>query len=67
MKNKRPKLNIVDLKGAVNNLLGCKPGFFITMSKDQWDSFLEEGYFNQGATLIELDENKIPITAYRLV
>lgn len=65
IKLRRPKLNKISTKEAFQNLMGTKPGFYITMSPGQWDNFLEEGYFRQGATLIELDENEKPIAAYR--
>lgn len=62
----RPNLNQIDLKIAFQSM--TKPsGIFITMSEGQWDNFLEEGYFHQGATLIEVDENGKPVAAYKLV
>lgn len=60
---KRPKLNPTSLSEAYETF--SKPGFVITMSVGQWDKFLEEAYFNQDATLIELDSSEIPIAAYR--
>lgn len=63
---KRPKLNQIPLKIAMQWITtNAKPGFVITMSIDQWDKFLEEGYNHQGATLIELDKQEKPIAAYR--
>ncbi len=58
----RPKLNQISLKGIFS-----KPGFVITMSIGQWDKFLEEGYFNQNAILLELDSSENPIAAYQKV
>ncbi len=60
---KRPKLNPISLSEAYKTL--GKPSFVITMSIGQWDKFLEEAYFNQDATLIELDSSEKPIAAYR--
>lgn len=66
MNKKQPQLNRIELKKAFENM--TKPGqFIITMSKGQWDGFLDEGYFRQDAILIELDENEIPTVAYKLV
>lgn len=60
----RPILNKINLKNV--NL--SSPGeFFITMSVGQWDLFLQEGYEVYGATLLELDDNEIPINAYKKV
>jgi len=36
----------------------------VTMSIGQWDGFLQTAYDN-GATLLELDENEMPVRAYR--
>lgn len=62
---KRPKLNQIPLKIAMQWITDAKPGFVITMSIGQWDKFLEEGYNHQGATLIELDKQEKPIAAYK--
>jgi hypothetical protein len=59
----RPKLNQIDLKKALTHI--TRPGFYVTMSIGQWDKFLEEAYFHQKATLIELDANEYPVAAYR--
>ena len=64
---KCPKLNPIILTTAIENMLGSKPGFYITMYVGQWDNFLDEGYYRQDATLIELDNNGIPIAAYKYV
>ena len=58
----RPELNEVPL--ASTFLGNGKPSLNITMSTGQWDAFLQTAY-DHGANLIELDENKIPIKAYR--
>lgn len=59
----RPKLNEVSLEEGFKSL--GRPGFVITMSIGQWDNLLEEGYYRQGAILIELDENEIPVAIYK--
>lgn len=64
---KRPHLDSVDLGMAVRDMLGGRPGVYITMSVGQWDLFLKEGYDHQDTTLIELDENEEPIAAYRKI
>lgn len=64
IKLKRPVLNPVGLKKIIENL-GHESGFTITMSVGQWDNFLEEGYYRQGATLIEMNQHGQPIAAYR--
>ncbi|HLD90717.1 MAG TPA: hypothetical protein VI911_06870 [Patescibacteria group bacterium] len=51
---------------SIENMLGGIPGFYITMSIGQWDNFLDEGYYRQDATLIELNDNEYPVAAYRL-
>jgi hypothetical protein len=62
---KRPRLNKVDIKQVFQNILEPN-NIMITMRIGQWDNFLEEGYFRQGAILIELDEFEQPIAAYKL-
>lgn len=64
---KRPKLNSISLTVAIESMLSGKPGFYITMSVGQLDSYLEEGYYRQDATLIELDDNEYPVAAYKYV
>jgi hypothetical protein len=57
---KRPKLNKIPLSDA-----RPEPGVVtLTMSVGQWDLLLEVGY-NRGFTLLELDDNEIPVAAYR--
>ncbi len=63
-KNKRPKLNEIDLDGVMNDLLAGKPFVVITMSKGQWDELLDLAY-TDGRTLLELDRNEKPVAAYR--
>lgn len=41
-----------------------KPQLIITMNPGQWDKLLEDAY-QRGHTLLELDDNEIPIRAYR--
>jgi hypothetical protein len=57
---KRPTLNEIPLDGGT--LL--KRGVIVTMSIGQWDKLLAATY-DGGATLLELDDNEIPIKAYR--
>lgn len=60
MKTRRQiSLNEISLDGIFN-----KTEIIGTMSDEQWDKFLQTAYDN-GATLLELDENEIPIRAYR--
>lgn len=59
----RPKLDKIRLEEGFKAF--GRPGFVITMSVGQWDKFLEEGYYHQGATLIELDKDENPIAAYK--
>lgn len=63
----RPTLNPVGLQKAVEAMLGCEPGFHITMSIGQWDNYLDMMYFKLGATIIELDCMEHPIAAYKLL
>ena len=56
---KRPVLNEVPLSSTFR-----KPSVNITMSRGQWDGFLQSAY-NAGHNLIELDNNEIPVRAYR--
>ncbi len=64
IKLKRPVLTPINIQEAFKNIIK-ESNFTITMSDGQWDNFLEEAYFRQGATLLELDENEIPIAAYK--
>lgn len=62
---KRPKLNQIDLAKAILDI--TVPGFHITMSIGQWDNFLEEAYFHQDATLLEVsDDGMTFVAAYKL-
>lgn len=56
---KRPVLNETPLGGIM-----LKPAVIVTMSRGQWDKLLSAAYDN-GATLLELDDNEMPIRAYR--
>jgi len=56
---KRPELNEVPLSTITD-----KPSVIITMSTGQWDRFLQAAY-DYGHTLLELDENEIPVKAYQ--
>jgi len=59
IKTKRPTLEEIPISNAINK--GC---FNVTMSIGQWDGFLQTAYDN-GATLLEVDENEKPVKAYR--
>lgn len=59
IKIKRPALNETPISSAIN-----KGSFNVTMSTGQWDRFLQTAYDN-GATLLEVDENEKPVKAYR--
>ena len=60
----RPKLDPMSLTDAMNEILSCKPSVSVTMSPGQWDHFLKSAY-DAGHKLIEVDENEMPIRAYR--
>lgn len=58
-KMNRPILNEVPLNTTM------RPATInITMSPGQWDGLLKAAY-DHGAFLIEVDENEIPVKAYR--
>lgn len=59
---KRPVLNEVPLSSTI--LGGGKPSVNITVSVGQWDGFLQAAY-DAGHNLIEMDDNEIPVRAYR--
>lgn len=62
---KRPILNEVSLAAAMESMLGSgKPSVNITMNHGQWDGFLQAAY-DAGHNLIEMDDNEIPVRAYR--
>ena len=62
---KRPILNEVSLADVMESMLGGgKPSVNITMSRGQWDGFLQAAY-DAGHNLIEMDNNEIPGRAYR--
>jgi hypothetical protein len=63
-KLKRPVLNEIPLGEAMQDLLTGRPALTVTMSRGQWDRFLE-GAYQSGATLLELDQNEVPVRAYR--
>ena len=58
-KTKRPTLEETPISSALNRGV-----FTVTMSVGQWDGFLQTAY-DAGVTLLELDENEMPIRAYR--
>ena len=65
VKMKRPKLKMMDLKKAIEEMLGGgKPCCSITMSTGQWDNLLQISY-DHGWILLEVNENEIPVAAYR--
>ena len=57
---KRPVLNEITLDGGTI----LKRGLIVTMSVGQWDGLLATAY-DRGATLLELDDDEMPIKAYR--
>jgi hypothetical protein len=61
---KRPELNQVSLDEVMNSLLRGGPGVNVTMSEGQWDGFLQAAY-ESGHNLIEVDDDEIPVRAYR--
>lgn len=62
---KRPVLNEVSVADVMASMLGGgKPSVNITMSPRQWDRLLEAAY-DAGHNLIEIDNNEIPVRAYR--
>lgn len=61
---KRPVLNKVSLDDVMNGLLDGKPSVNVTMSPGQWDTFLQCAY-DAGHNLIEVDDNEMPVKAYR--
>ncbi len=61
---KQPKLNEIDLEGAMAGILEGGGGLVVTMSPGQWDALLDEGY-NRGALLLEIDQNEQPVRAYQ--
>lgn len=60
----RPELTEIPLDAALDSLFGGTPGGNMTMSIGQWDALLQEAY-STGWTLIELDDDEIPVKAYR--
>ncbi len=57
---KRPHLDKID-----ESFVAFEPGTVsYTMSVGQWNELLNAAY-QQGDTLIELDENEVPVAAYR--
>ena len=61
---KRPKLEKTDLNETMEAIFSGKPFVVVTMSVGQWDGLLAEMY-DQGHTLMELDDDEKPIAAYR--
>lgn len=59
MRSSRRELNEIPLHRAFE-----RGKVTITMRRRQWDAFLQEAY-NQGAVLLELDENEVPVRAYQ--
>jgi hypothetical protein len=62
MNMKRPVLNEVPLNSTIWGT--GKPSVNITMSAGQWNGFLQAAY-DAGHNLIELDEDEVPVRAYR--
>ena len=55
----RPELKEIPVDGVFDG-----SSVIITMSRGQWDDFLQAAY-NNGIILLEVDENEIPVKAYR--
>lgn len=67
---RRPKLNRINLEKVVDSMLNGTSGecrFFMTMSIGQWDSFLENAYYKQNATLIEVNAKEEPVAVYKYI
>lgn len=58
---KRPVLNRIPLADVPTT----GPHVILTMSVGQWSMLHQVGY-ERGATLLELDENEVPVAAYKL-
>lgn len=56
---KRPKLNQIPVEDFMES-----PGVIVTMSFGQWDQILQAAY-NAGHILLEVDDNEMPVKAYR--
>jgi len=61
---KQPKLNEIDLEGAMAGILEGGGGLVVTMSPGQWDALLSTAY-DTGATLLEIDDKEQPVKAYQ--
>ena len=59
---KRPELHRISLSETI--LSGLRPSVTVTMSTDQWDSYLAAAY-DTGCVLLELDHNEVPVAAYQ--
>jgi len=57
----RPRLDSMPLASLS---LGGKSGLMITISKNQWDSFIQTVY-ERGGVLVELDHRERPVRAYK--
>jgi hypothetical protein len=61
----RPNLMPYSLAAAMAAMTGHRPGaLIITMSIGQWDTMLAVAY-EQGWLLVELDDDEMPVRAYR--
>lgn len=60
---KRPQLNAIPLLDAIEDI-GSRPAAVITLSVGQWDALLATTY-DQGWTLLEVDDAEQPVAAYR--
>jgi hypothetical protein len=61
---KRPVLHEVPLDEVVESLVSGRPSVNVTMGAGQWDGLLQAAY-DAGHNLIELDDNEVPVKAYR--
>lgn len=63
---KRPSLNEIPLEEAMESLLSGNEGaLVVTMSEGQWDGLLAVCYESEDAILLELDDDELPVHAYR--
>ena len=60
----KPELNEISIVDALRAMSIASGQIIVTMSPGQWDALLEAAY-NQGAVLLELDDDEDPRRAYR--
>jgi hypothetical protein len=61
----RPRLHPFPLAEAMASAVGQRgAAIVVTMSEGQWDGLLRAMY-EEGAILLELNDNEVPVRAYR--